>query len=236
MLSIPRHSLVVSCQAPQTSPLYGTTAMTLMAQAAAVGGAAALRANGPEDVARFRAATTLAVIGIHKRPYGSGVFITPSFDDAAGLVRAGAQLVAIDGTSRPRLDGATLAAQIDRIHRELDVEVMADVDTLEAGLAARAAGADLVATTLSGYTESSAPSAEPDLALVRQLVAALDCPVVAEGRYTTPRPGRRRVRRRCVRRRGGRGDHQPRLHDPEAGGRGRAIPTGRGGARAAHTA
>ena len=186
MPSIPRHSLVVSCQAPQTSPLYGTTAMTLMAQAAAVGGAAALRANGPEDVARFRAATTLAVIGIHKRPYGSGVFITPSFDDAAGLVRAGAQLVAIDGTSRPRLDGATLAAQIDRIHRELDVEVMADVDTLEAGQAARAAGADLVATTLSGYTESSAPSAEPDLALVRQLVAALDCPVVAEGRYTTP--------------------------------------------------
>ena len=70
---------------------------------------------------------------------------------------------------------------------------MADVDTADAGVAARAAGADIVATTLSGYTESTAPSleassplAEPDIALVRSLVAVLDCPVVAEGRFRTP--------------------------------------------------
>ncbi len=190
---IPRHSLVVSCQAPATSPLHGPATMALMAQAAVAGGAAALRANGPEDVAAIRAATSLPVIGIHKRVDGSGVFITPSFADAAELVRAGAQLVAVDATSRPRLDGSTLAEQIGRIRRELGVPVMADVDTVEAGVAARAAGADLVATTLSGYTESTAPSPgsahlspDPDIALVRALVAVLDCPVVAEGRFRTP--------------------------------------------------
>ena len=193
MHSIPRHCLVVSCQAPATSPLHGPATMALMAQAAVAGGAAAIRANGPGDVAAIRTATSLPVIGIHKRATDSGVFITPSFADAAQLVQAGASLVAVDGTSRRRLDGTTLAEQIGRIRSELGVEVMADVDTAEAGLEARAAGADIVATTLSGYTESTAPShesahlsAEPDIALVRSLVAVLDCPVVAEGRFRTP--------------------------------------------------
>jgi N-acylglucosamine-6-phosphate 2-epimerase len=59
------------------------------------------------------------------------------------------------------------------------------VDSFEAGLAARDAGADLVATTLSGYTDGS-PSAGPDVELVSRLAARLDCPVVAEGRIRTP--------------------------------------------------
>jgi N-acylglucosamine-6-phosphate 2-epimerase len=75
--------------------------------------------------------------------------------------------------------------QIARIHRELGVPVMADVDCLDAGLAARDAGADLVATTLSGYTNGRTPTG-PDVELVRQLAAKLDCPVVAEGRIRTP--------------------------------------------------
>jgi N-acylglucosamine-6-phosphate 2-epimerase len=62
---------------------------------------------------------------------------------------------------------------------------MADVDSLDAGLAARDAGADLVATTLSGYTNGRTPTG-PDVELVRQLAAKLDCPIVAEGRIRTP--------------------------------------------------
>jgi len=50
---------------------------------------------------------------------------------------------------------------------------------------ARDAGADLVATTLSGYTNGSTPTA-PDVELVRWLAAELDRPVVAEGRIRTP--------------------------------------------------
>jgi N-acylglucosamine-6-phosphate 2-epimerase len=69
--------------------------------------------------------------------------------------------------------------------RALGVEVMADADSLAAGVAAREAGADLVATTLSGYTSGAVPPG-PDLELVAQLAAAVDCPVVAEGRYWTP--------------------------------------------------
>ncbi|HWD82937.1 MAG TPA: putative N-acetylmannosamine-6-phosphate 2-epimerase [Kribbella sp.] len=178
-------TLVVSCQAGPENPLYGPEGMALMAQAAEAGGAGAIRANGPADVAAIRAVTDLPIIGIHKLGDPAGVFITPTYDAAAGVVAAGADLVALDATLRPRPDGQLLARQIARIHDGLGVPVMADVDTLDAGLAAREAGADLVATTLSGYTNGRTPTG-PDVELVRQLVAKLDCPVVAEGRIRTP--------------------------------------------------
>jgi N-acylglucosamine-6-phosphate 2-epimerase len=159
--------------------------MALMAQAAEAGGAGAIRANGPADVAAIRAVTDLPIIGLHKLGDPAGVFITPTYESAAGVVAAGADLVALDATLRPRPDGQRVDRQIARIHRELGVPVMADVDSLDAGLAARDAGADLVATTLSGYTNGRTPTG-PDVELVRQLAAKLDCPIVAEGRIRTP--------------------------------------------------
>lgn len=183
MRTLARGTLVVSCQAYPGNPLDTPAAMALMAQAAEAGGAGAIRANGPDDIAAIRAVTDLPIIGIHKLGDPAGVFITPTYDAAAGVVAAGADLVALDGTLRR--DGRQLAQLIHRIHDQLDVPVMADVDSVDAGLAAREAGADLVATTLSGYTTGRTPT-DPDVDLVRQLAAELDCPVVAEGRIRTP--------------------------------------------------
>lgn len=189
---LPVRSLVVSCQALPGNPLHTAEAMALMARAAEAGGAAAIRANSPDHVAAIRAATRLPIIGIHKVGDTGGVFITPTVEAAAGVVRAGADLVAIDGTLRPRPNGERLADQIGRIHADLGVPVVADIDTVDAGLAARDAGADLVATTLSGYTAGQPPD-EPDVELVARLAAKLDCPVVAEGRFRTPK----QVREAC---------------------------------------
>ena len=61
---------------------------------------------------------------------------------------------------------------------------MADISTLEEGQRAAALGADLVATTLSGYVEGPPPE-DPDLGLTRDLVGAVSVPVVAEGRFRT---------------------------------------------------
>ena len=52
-----------------------------------------------------------------------------------------------------------------------------------------------VATTLSGYTGEGPVPPEPDLELVRLLARALDCPVLAEGRYGTRGRRARRLRR-----------------------------------------
>ncbi|SDT71003.1 N-acetylmannosamine-6-phosphate 2-epimerase [Jiangella sp. DSM 45060] len=179
----PFRSIVVSCQAGPDNPLHGPEPMALMARAAEAGGAAGIRANGPADVAAISAVVSVPVLGINKTGDRDGVYITPTFESAATVVRAGATVVALDGTDRPR-PGGDLAELIAAIHDRLGVPVMADVDTLAAGRYARAAGADLVGSTLSGYTGGERVDG-PDLALVRTLVDELDCPIVAEGRYWT---------------------------------------------------
>jgi N-acylglucosamine-6-phosphate 2-epimerase len=63
---------------------------------------------------------------------------------------------------------------------------MADVSTVDEGLAAQDAGADVVSTTLSGYTPDSPSADGPDFDLVAVLAGRLRIPVVAEGRIRTP--------------------------------------------------
>jgi N-acylglucosamine-6-phosphate 2-epimerase len=179
----PPRSIVVSCQAGAGNPLHGPEPMALMARAAVAGGAAAIRANGARDVAAIRAAVDVPILGIDKAGDPGGVFITPDVAAAARVVAAGAGVVAVDGTLRPRPDGRHLRDHVADIHA-LGVEVMADADSFEAGVAAREAGADLVATTLSGYTGGAVPDG-PDIDLLARLAAALDCPVIAEGRFWT---------------------------------------------------
>lgn len=179
---IPQHGLIVSCQAATGSPLRESLIMALMAESAELGGAAGLRANGAADIAMISSRVDLPLIGINKLGDPAGVFITPTVQAALEIVDAGATIIALDGTQRPRPDGSSLADQLAKIKAETQVPIMADVDTVEAGIAAREAGADVVATTLSGYTDAGDGGPGPDLGLVTALAAAVDCPVIAEGR------------------------------------------------------
>lgn len=178
--------LIVSCQARADNPLHGPQFMGAMALAARDGGAVAIRANGPVDIAAVKAAG-LPVIGIHKVFSDAyPVYITPNFEAAAAIVAAGAEIVALDCTTRPR-DGEPPEVLVRRIREELGAEVFADVSTLDEGLAAADWGATYVATTLSGYTEATQPKPDaPDLALLSALSERLGIPVIAEGRYNSP--------------------------------------------------
>lgn len=185
-----RGGVIVSCQAPEGSPLRQPSIMAAMAQAGALAGGVGIRANGPADVAAIRAVVDLPIVGIDKRPdIDPVVYITPSLESVANLVKAGADIVAIDATLRPRhgRGAPSAAALLEQIHATFPgLPVMADVSNVAEGVAAAAAGADIVATTLSGYTGEPAAGDGPDLDLITALVAAQDRPVVAEGRYSTP--------------------------------------------------
>lgn len=188
MKVIPAGCLVVSCQARADNPLHGAIHMAAMARAAAEGGALAIRANGPDDIAAIRAAVTLPIIGILKRfEDGVPVYITPDFDSARACAAAGADIIALDATARTRR-GDPPSRLIPRIKAELGLPVFADVATVQEGVAAAGWGADYVATTLSGYTVDTEARRQngPDLALVSALAARVEVPVVAEGRYETP--------------------------------------------------
>ena len=189
-LALPAGRLIVSCQARRDNPLHGPVHMGAMALAARDGGAAAIRANGPEDIRAVKAAG-LPVIGINKVFGDYPVYITPNFAAARAIVEAGADVVAMDCTPRPR-DGEAPQVLIGRIREELGAEVFADVSTFEEGIAAADWGATYVATTLSGYTDDTQPRPnEPDLALLEKLASRLSIPVVAEGRFNTPEHVRR---------------------------------------------
>lgn len=186
--------LIVSCQAASDSALHGPAFMGAMAREAERGGAVGLRIDGAADIAAAKAMTRLPIIGISKFKYeGYDPYITVTIELAREVVDAGAQLVAMDGTGRPLPFGVTLEQLIARIHDELRVPVMADVSTREEGIRAEHAGADIIATTMSGYTAYSRAKIEhtPDFELIDELVAAVKAPVIVEGRVTTPEQLRR---------------------------------------------
>jgi len=180
--------LVVSCQAREGNPLHGPSFMAAMAQAAVLGGAVGIRANGADDVSAIRQAIgpDIPIMGIAKEtsPDGS-VFITPSVASVEPVMAAGAALIALDGTHRPRPGGESLATVIAAI-QAAGGAALADIDTLESARYAVSCGADAVGTTLSGYTPDSRKQQDPDFDLLSHLAAELDVPVFAEGRFWTP--------------------------------------------------
>lgn len=187
-----RGGLIVSCQAYPGEPLYGRGFMVGMAVAAKLGGAVGVRANGWRSIRAIKARTGLPVIGLVKRSYpGYEPYITPTLREAREVVRGGGDVVALDATRRTHPGGLSAGELIGRVKEELGVPVLADISTLEEGVAAEEAGADLVATTLSGYTPYTPRREEPDFTLLEGLVGELRVPVVAEGHIWTPEQARR---------------------------------------------
>ncbi len=183
-----RGGLIVSCQAPPGDPLHGPEHMAAMARSVARADIAGIRAEGIEDIRAIRAAVDLPVIGLWKDGT-DGVYITPTPRHAEAVVAADADIVAVDATERPRPDGSALADTVELVHRHGRL-LMADVSTVSEGETAAELGADLISTTLAGYTEHSRPGPQPDLALVAELTARVPVPVVAEGRLHTPEDAR----------------------------------------------
>jgi N-acylglucosamine-6-phosphate 2-epimerase len=178
--------LIVSCQALPGEDLFGADMMALMAKSVARGGARAIRANSPADVKAIREAVDLPIIGLYKEELpGYEVIITPTLRHALEIASAGADVIAVDATRRPHPDGS-LQDFFTEIRNQSECLIMADISTLEEGLAAEAAGADMLSTTLSGYTSYSPQLEGPDLDLVNRLAAASKVPVFAEGRYSSP--------------------------------------------------
>jgi len=179
--------LIVSCQALPCEPLYGSEIMARMAVAAQMGGAAGIRANSPADIRAIRAAVQLPIIGLYKDPQpGYDVVITPTVAHACQVAEAGADIISIDATDRPHPEGLALAEMIRRIKAETGRQILADISTIVEALQAEASGADMVASTLSGYTPYSPQQAGPDLELVDQMARRLHVPCLAEGRYASP--------------------------------------------------
>jgi N-acylglucosamine-6-phosphate 2-epimerase len=178
-----KDGLIVSCQADAGSPFRDSRIIAAFARGAEAGGARAVRVAGLEDLEAVRDAVTLPVIGLTKRQVpGYDVYITPTPAEVTALARGGAFAIAFDATLRARPHPV---AELVAAAHENGVLAMADCATLADAEAAVAAGADIVGTTLSGYTPDSPQLAGPDFDFIAA-ASRLGVPLIAEGRISSP--------------------------------------------------
>lgn len=168
--------------------MFGAPIMAAMARASEMGRAVGIRANGPDDIAAIRAATHLPIVGLWKQyTPGFEVYITPTRGDARAIALAGCHMIAVDATPRQRPMGETLASLIGFIHDELGLPVMADTSCIDDALLAQSLGADVISTTMAGYTSHGRPPMDgPDLDFLAHALRLARVPVMAEGRFNTP--------------------------------------------------
>lgn len=181
-----KHKLIVSCQALEDEPLFGSEIMAKMARAAEIGGASAIRANSVVDISAIKAQVNLPIIGIIKSNYpDSKVVITPTIREIEALIDVGVDIIALDATDRVRPNGVSLRQLFEEVKKRYpDQLFMADISTTDEAKFAQELGFDLIATTLVGYTESSL-GAHP-FETLKTLVKDIKTKIIAEGNFDTP--------------------------------------------------
>lgn len=178
--------LIVSCQVTPGTAIDVPAFICAQALTVEAAGALAIRAEGIANVTEVSAAMKVPVIGLVKAyDQISNVYITPRIEDVLALVKAGADIVAVDATQRVRWGGQTLEEFFRKVRMQTDIPLLADIDCLENAKFAALLGFDAVATTLNGFTDQSSPSL-PNIDLLRELTKTLNIPVIAEGGYSTP--------------------------------------------------
>ncbi|HDG8520439.1 TPA: N-acetylmannosamine-6-phosphate 2-epimerase [Staphylococcus aureus] len=183
------HGLIVSCQALPDEPLHSSFIMSKMALAAYEGGAVGIRANTKEDILAIKETVDLPVIGIVKRDYDhSDVFITATSKEVDELIESQCEVIALDATlqQRPKETLDELVTYI-RSHAP-NVEIMADIATVEEAKNAARLGFDYIGTTLHGYTSYTQRQLlyQNDFQFLKDVLQSVDAKVIAEGNVITP--------------------------------------------------
>lgn len=183
-----RNCMIISCQSEGDDPFNADAEyMALFARAAEMGGAKGIRTQGIEKLKAIKRAVNLPVIGLLKSTFEDGtVRITGSFAEVEQLIKAGSDIVAIDGTFRMR-EGFTGPNFIREVKQRYKCIVLADIATYEEAIACEKAGVDCISTTLNGYTpETFQYHNGPNYEVLERIVKDVKVPVFAEGRYNTP--------------------------------------------------
>lgn len=184
-----KNNIIVSLQAMPDEPLYDENCIIALAKSIVeLGGAKALRLAGERDIKNIkRLFPEILVIGITKpnkipQNYKELVYITPSISDCKKIIEAGADIVAFDGTQRDRGNNETIKDLIDYIKSQNKL-AMADIATFKEAQNAVETGADIISTTLSGYTtETQNKPDTPDFELIKKIKENLNTFAILEGK------------------------------------------------------
>ena len=183
-----KNKIIVSSQAQKNEPLYNEIAMNALIETIVVlGKTDCLRLAGARDVKNTKGkfGDSVVVIGITKPDiipvnYKELVYITPNIEDVNSLIEAGADIIAFDATKRERK--TSVLELINFIHSKNKM-AMADIAEFNEAKEAYELGADIISTTLSGYTKNTENTPDtPDFNLLQKCVKELKCPIILEGK------------------------------------------------------
>lgn len=183
-----KNKIIVSSQAQKNEPLYNEIAMNALIETIVVlGKTDCLRLAGARDIknTKEKFGDSVVVIGITKPDiipvnYKELVYITPNIEDANSLIEAGADIIAFDATKRERK--TSVLELINFIHSKNKM-AMADIAEFNEAKEAYELGADIISTTLSGYTKNTENTPDtPDFNLLQKCVKELKCPIILEGK------------------------------------------------------
>ena len=170
-------------------PLYDEKCIMALAESIIIlGGAKVLRLAGSRDIQNIKKHfPEIIVIGITKpdtipENYKELVYITPTINDCEKVIKAGADIVALDATMRKRPNEENLIDILNFIKSQNKL-AMADIATFEEAKNACELGFDIVSTTLSGYTKETENNPNtPDFDLIKKIKENLDIFTIAEGK------------------------------------------------------
>lgn len=184
-----KNEIIISLQASSNEPLYDENCIIAIAKSLIdLGGVKALRLAGERDIKNIKALyPDITIIGITKpnkipSNFEELVYITPTVNDCKRVIEAGADIVAFDGTMRPRANNEKLEDLIAYVKSKNKI-AMADIATFEEAKNAYKLGSDIVSTTLSGYTlETKNNPSVPDFELVKKIKNNLNIFTILEGK------------------------------------------------------
>lgn len=185
-----KHQLIVSCQSSEGNPLCTTEHMVLLAKCSFAGGCNMYRVDTPKHIEAIKKTIPNAlIIGIWKVEYpNSDVYITPTMKEVDALIQSKVDILAVDGTNSRNPNGVRASAFLADIKRKYpDCILMADVATVADAIASYEHGADIISTTLHGYTRDTQDIATDtcDIAFIKKVRKQVPCFLIAEGKLWT---------------------------------------------------
>lgn len=148
------------------------------------------RIDTPENIARIRKVTNKPIIGLWKINIDTeDVFITPSMKEVDEIVKAGADIVAIDATNRINSYGRKAYELISEIKEKYpDLLILADIRNAEEAKEALKMGAHMVAPTLYRFNDNPKSTDSPDFEELARIVEACEGLglVIMEGKIASP--------------------------------------------------
>ena len=176
-----KSKIIISIQSTEGDPTHSSIVKEAYMKSVVMGGAGGFRLAGVDDIILAKKLYPNFPVIVITKPkkipenYKELVYITPTVEDAETLIKAGADIIAFDGTQRH-----DYTKIIEKIKKSGKIP-MADISTYEEGIKAYESGAEIVSTTLSGYTTYSKQSNEPDFELAKML-SDKGIPTIMEGK------------------------------------------------------